>query len=85
MMTSILGAAVVGALLALSGAVLQSVFRNPLAEPYILGMVGGAALFASAAAMCGLTALGCFVLPAVSFPIHVLQGIQLFHFQQLLT
>lgn len=56
-----------GALLALSGAVLQSVFRNPLAEPYILGMVGGAALFASAAAMCGLTALGCFVLPAVSF------------------
>ena len=67
MMTSILGAAVVGALLALSGAVLQSVFRNPLAEPYILGMVGGAALFASAAAMCGLTALGCLVLPAVSF------------------
>ena len=56
-----------GALLALSGAVLQSVFRNPLAEPYILGMVGGAALFASVAVMCGLTAFGCFVLPAMSF------------------
>lgn len=67
MSISILGAAVVGALLALSGAVLQSVFRNPLAEPYILGMVGGAALFASVAVMCGLTAFGCFVLPAMSF------------------
>ena len=37
---------VVGAALAVSGATLQSVLRNPLAEPYLLGTVGGAALFA---------------------------------------
>ncbi|MFC1503838.1 FecCD family ABC transporter permease [Spirochaetota bacterium] len=39
----ILGIAVGGAL-ALAGAVLQGVFRNPLVEPYTLGISGGAAL-----------------------------------------
>lgn len=67
MLIPLLGALVVGALLAVSGAVLQSVFRNALAEPYILGMVGGAALFASVAVMFGWTVLGCLVLPAASF------------------
>lgn len=37
-------AAVVGAGLALAGAALQSVFRNPLADPQILGVSSGAAL-----------------------------------------
>jgi len=36
--------AVVGAALALSGAVLQALLRNPLAEPHLLGVSGGAAL-----------------------------------------
>jgi len=40
----ILLAALVGATLALGGAVFQSLFRNPLAEPYVLGVSGGAAL-----------------------------------------
>lgn len=35
---------VVGAALALSGAVLQALLRNPLAEPHLLGVSGGAAL-----------------------------------------
>jgi iron complex transport system permease protein len=35
-----------GALLALSGALLQVLLRNPLAEPYVLGVSGGAAAFA---------------------------------------
>ncbi len=37
-------AGAVGALLALSGTVFQAVLRNPLAEPYILGVSGAAAL-----------------------------------------
>lgn len=37
-------AAVVGASLAISGAVFQAVLRNPLADPFILGVSGGAAL-----------------------------------------
>jgi iron complex transport system permease protein len=34
----------VGALLALAGVLLQALFRNPLADPYILGVSGGAAV-----------------------------------------
>lgn len=45
----VLAAACVGALLGLGGAVFQGVFRNPLAEPYLLGSAGGAALGASVA------------------------------------
>jgi len=39
-----LGAALVGALLGLSGAISQGLFRNPLADPYLLGSASGAAL-----------------------------------------
>ena len=35
-------AALVGAALATSGAVYQTVFRNPLADPYLLGAAAGA-------------------------------------------
>jgi iron complex transport system permease protein len=38
------GAWVAGALLGLSGAVAQGLFRNPLADPYLLGSASGAAL-----------------------------------------
>jgi iron complex transport system permease protein len=38
-----------GALLAIGGALLQVLLRNPLAEPYVLGVSGGAATFALAA------------------------------------
>ena len=42
-----------GALLALAGALLQVLLRNPLAEPYVLGVSGGAAGFAVAAMFAG--------------------------------
>ncbi|WP_339760129.1 Fe(3+)-hydroxamate ABC transporter permease FhuB [uncultured Sulfitobacter sp.] len=42
--TAILAAASAGALLALSGAVLQRVTANPMAAPEVLGVTGGAAL-----------------------------------------
>jgi iron complex transport system permease protein len=49
-------AAIVGASLAAVGAALQSLFRNPLAEPFTLGVSGGAALGASVAIALGLGA-----------------------------
>lgn len=39
--------ALVGAMLALSGAAYQGVFRNPLADPYLLGIAAGAGLAAT--------------------------------------
>ena len=39
-----LGACVAGALLGLGGAVAQGLFRNPLADPYLLGSASGASL-----------------------------------------
>lgn len=39
-----LGAWLAGALLGLAGAVAQGVFRNPLADPYLLGTASGASL-----------------------------------------
>lgn len=44
-----LGAWVAGALLGLAGAVAQGLFRNPLADPYLLGSASGAALAVAAA------------------------------------
>jgi iron complex transport system permease protein len=44
----------VGAGLALSGALLQGLLRNPLADPYVLGISGGAAVGAIAAIALGL-------------------------------
>ncbi|HKT91497.1 MAG TPA: iron chelate uptake ABC transporter family permease subunit, partial [Paraburkholderia sp.] len=43
-----------GALLALAGALLQVLLRNPLAEPYVLGVSGGAAAFALVAMIAGV-------------------------------
>jgi iron complex transport system permease protein len=48
----------VGAALGLSGAVLQALLRNPLADPYVLGVSGGAAVAALLALTAGLSALG---------------------------
>ena len=56
-----LGAALVGALLGLSGAISQGLFRNPLADPYLLGSASGAGLGAVlvlAAAALGGGAIG---------------------------
>lgn len=39
-----LGALLVGALLGLAGAIAQGLFRNPLADPYLLGSASGASL-----------------------------------------
>ena len=50
-------AALVGASLSICGAVLQALVRNPLAEPFILGVSSGAALGAILALLAGLSGL----------------------------
>lgn len=63
----ILGLAV-GALLGGSGAAYQGVFRNPLADPYLLGVAAGAGLGATLAIVTGSAGRGGgFVLPAAAF------------------
>ena len=63
----ILLAAQVGAGLAVSGAVFQALLRNPLAEPYVLGVSGGAALGAVVAIVFGFTVSSVVVLPLSAF------------------
>src|SRR5438132_13549130 len=57
-------AAIVGGCLALAGAALQALLKNPLADPFLLGTSGGAATGAAFAAVAGLSPL---VSPAAAF------------------
>jgi iron complex transport system permease protein len=52
----VLAAFGVGSLLALAGVLLQALFRNPLADPYVLGVSGGAAIGALLAMIAGAAA-----------------------------
>ncbi len=56
---------IIGAGLASSGTALQSTLRNPLAEPYLLGVSGGAAVGAVGAVTLGITAP--FAVPVAAF------------------
>ncbi len=63
-------AALVGGALALSGAALQALLQNPLADPYLLGVSGGAACGTLAGSLLGLTAAGALgraALPLAGF------------------
>ncbi len=57
----------VGAGLAAAGVVLQALLRNPLADPYVLGVSSGGALGAALAILTGLAAFSPAVLPAAAF------------------
>lgn len=61
-----LAAWLVGAALGGSGAALQGLLRNPLAEPGILGVSASASLGATIAIYYGLTALSAFALPVAA-------------------
>ena len=52
-----LAALVTGALLAVAGCLMQVLLRNPLADPYVLGISGGAAVFALIGMSLGLSFL----------------------------
>jgi iron complex transport system permease protein len=57
-------AALVGAMLSGGGAAYQGVFRNPLADPYLLGIAGGAGLAATIAVVAGA---GSTLVPPLAF------------------
>ncbi len=57
-------AAALGAALALAGVAFQALLRNPLADPYVLGVSGGASLGGVLALVAGLPAIG---VPAAAF------------------
>ena len=58
--------ALVGAMLAIAGAAYQGVFRNPLADPYLLGVSSGAGLGATMAFVLG-GSLGAVGVPPAAF------------------
>ncbi len=62
----LLGIAVGGGL-SLCGLLLQTVFRNPLVEPYTLGISGGAALGAGVLFLFPVSMLGIWSLPVFGF------------------
>ena len=57
----------VGGGLAVAGATFQALLRNPLAEPYILGISGGASVGAVAVISLGWAVLGSWTLPLAAF------------------
>ena len=58
---------IVGGGLAVAGATFQALLRNPLAEPYILGVSGGASVGAVISLVTGLTVAGSWALPLAAF------------------
>jgi len=64
-----------GMALGASGAVLQGILRNPLADPYILGISSGAALVAAAGIITGVSFFGVFTIPVLAFTGALITGI----------
>ncbi len=64
-----------GMALGASGAVLQGILRNPLADPYILGISSGAALTAVVGIIAGLTFWGIFTIPVLAFIGALITGV----------
>jgi len=60
-------AGLVGAMLAIAGASYQGVFRNPLADPYLLGVAAGAGLGATIVIVFGTLDGGSILLPVAAF------------------
>jgi cobalamin transport system permease protein len=61
-------AGIVGASLALAGAAMQGLFRNPMASPSVIGISAGAAFGASLAIVLGISWVsGAFAIPAMAF------------------
>lgn len=60
-------AALIGGALGLSGCTFQALLRNPLAEPYVLGVSGGAAVGAVAVVVTGIGAVLPWMLPLGAF------------------
>jgi iron complex transport system permease protein len=68
-------AMLIGMALGASGAVLQGILRNPLADPYILGISSGASLLAVAGLVTGFSLAGLFSIPILAFAGAIATGV----------
>src|SRR5690625_2218692 len=59
--------ALVGGALAVSGAAMQGLFRNPLADPGLLGISSGASLAAAASIVLNFSLFGIYSMPVAAF------------------
>jgi len=57
----------VGAALSIAGTTMQGLFKNPMADPYIVGISSGAALGAISTIVFGLTIFGMYTIPLMAF------------------
>jgi iron complex transport system permease protein len=60
-------ASIAGAGLSVAGAIFQALLRNPLAEPYVLGVTAGAGLGAALAIVTGIAVAGGWSVPCMAF------------------
>ena len=73
----VLLACLVGASLGISGASLQGLFRNPLADPGLIGVSAGAALGASFVIVLGTKFIPEFLFGVFILPISAISGASL--------
>lgn len=71
----ILTAILIGIALGASGAILQGILRNPLADPYILGISGGASLMAVIGIAFGIGYGGFLSIPLLAFTGAIITGV----------
>ena len=72
-----IGAVIAGASLAVAGAVMQAVFRNPLAEPYVTGTASGAVLGVLCGFAVGILVHGLFGFALILEPLFGFAGAML--------
>ena len=70
-----LTAMLIGIALGASGAILQGILRNPLADPYILGISGGASLMAVAGIVFGFGYAGFISVQLLAFTGAIITGL----------
>jgi iron complex transport system permease protein len=71
-------AILVGSALAVSGAALQGMFRNPLADPGLIGVSSGAAVGAVGSVALGITVFGVMTLPIFAFAGGVIASVAVY-------
>ncbi|HKM13477.1 MAG TPA: iron chelate uptake ABC transporter family permease subunit [Candidatus Methanomethylophilaceae archaeon] len=69
-----LGTFAVGVGLSIAGVVYQAIIRNPLVDPYIMGVSAGAGTFAIASISAGFTFFGLFSSVSYSLPLAAMAG-----------
>ncbi len=67
-----------GASLSMAGAVMQAVFRNPLASPEIIGTTAGSSLGGVLAIIMGVASFSVFAVPVMSFTVGLLVTLLVF-------